>query len=339
MKKTIIILLLVISLCGCQSGPFSGQKQYSESSFNVFDTVTTIIGFDKSEEAFEERTDKLISSLEYYHKLFDIYNDYEGVNNLKTVNDNAGISPVIVDRAIIELLNDCKYYHELTNGKMNPALGSVLVLWHDARDLGIRDPASAALPESAALKEAANHIDFDNVIIDEAASSVYITDPHTRLDVGAVAKGWAVQKIAEQADSGLLISVGGNVCVTGPKNGKDPWIIGIENPREPSENIHTLKVYSGSVVTSGDYHRYFTVDGKKYNHIIDPDTLMPGSYWSSVSVVCDDSALADAMSTALFLLPYEEGLALSEKCNVEVLWIDTNGTEYMTPGFKELIRN
>ena len=109
MKKAIIIFLLILTLCGCEKSPFDGQKQYTANYFNVFDTVTTIIGFDKSEEAFKERADKLISSLEYYHKLFDIYNNYEGVSNLKTVNDNAGISPVTVDSAIIELLNDCKY--------------------------------------------------------------------------------------------------------------------------------------------------------------------------------------------------------------------------------------
>jgi thiamine biosynthesis lipoprotein len=92
------------------------------------------------------------------------------------------------------------------------------------------------------------------------------------------------------------------------------------------------------VVTSGDYQRCYMVDGKIYHHIIDPDTLYPGTHWRSVTIVCDDSGLADALSTALFLLPYEEGLALAERCGAEALWVNEAGEKFYTPGFDELIR-
>ena len=131
--------------------------------------------------------------------------------------------------------------------------------------------------------------------------------------------------------------MGGNVCATGPKQGEHPWVIGIQNP-DGGEYLHTIYVESGCVVTSGDYQRTYTVDGKKYHHIIDPDTRMPADYWRSVTIVCDDSALADALSTALFLLPLEQGRTLAEKCGANVLWIDTEGNEFMTPGFESIIR-
>ena len=92
------------------------------------------------------------------------------------------------------------------------------------------------------------------------------------------------------------------------------------------------------MVTSGDYQRYFVVDGKTYHHIIHPDTLMPSGYWRSVTVVCADSGLADALSTALFLLPYEEGLALAQKCGAEAMWLDKEGNRQYSPGFQKLIR-
>ena len=158
------------------------------------------------------------------------------------------------------------------------------------------------------------------------------------LDVGAIAKGWATQKASEHAPAGMLISVGGNVCATGPKTAEgDPWVIGIQDP-DGGDSIHTIYVTGGAVVTSGDYQRVYYVDGKPYHHIIDPNTRMPAAYWRSVTVVCGDSGLADALSTALFLLPLEDGQALAEQCGAEVLWIDGDGAESMTPGFRDMLR-
>lgn len=212
-------------------------------------------------------------------------------------------------------------------------MGSVLRLWHNARQTG-------TLPQQDALTQAAAHTDFDNVLLDEENATVFITDPHLSLDVGAIAKGWAAQRVAESAPAGMLISIGGNVCVTGPKTTDGaPWTIGIQHPEDAGQYLHTLLITNGAAVTSGDYQRYFTVAGKNYHHIIDPDTQMPATHWCSVTVVCPDSALADALSTALFLLPLEQGQALAASCGVQVLWVDTNGSESMTPGFSSLLRS
>jgi len=337
MKKCCaILLLLAMLLGGCTA---SGPKQYSATYLDLFDTVTTVMGFAETEAEFHQNARKIYESLARYHRLFDIYKEYEGITNLKTVNDNAGIAPVKVDPAIIALLRACKEYCVLTEGKVNAAMGSILRLWHDARSLGLSDPENARLPDAQALAQAAAHISFDSVIIDEAASTVYISDPETSLDVGAVAKGWAAQKVAEQAPAGMLISVGGNVCATGAKdeNGT-PWVIGIQHPEDSGKYLYTIRVTKGAVVTSGDYQRTYTVDGRQYHHIIDPETQMPSEFWRSVTVVCADSALADALSTALFLLPLPEGQTLAEKCSAQALWYDGAGNEYMTPGFRALVQ-
>jgi thiamine biosynthesis lipoprotein len=337
MKRCICFLLaMTLLLAGC-SGQEPERKKYTATFLTLFDTVTSIVGFAESEEAFQETAQQVHDDLLYYHQLFDIYQEYEGIANLKTINDSAAVAPVKTEKAVIDLLLDCKAYYTLTGGKVNAAMGSVLALWHEARNEGIDDPRTARLPDQDALEEASRHTDFDRVIIDEAASTVFITDPDLRLDVGAIAKGWSVQKVCETAPEGLLISVGGNVCATGPKQGEHPWVIGIQNP-DGGDYLHTIYVESGCVVTSGDYQRTYTVEGKQYHHIIDPDTLMPAAYWRSVSIVCQDSALADALSTALFLLPLEDGRALAEKCGADVLWIDTEGNEYMTPGFENIMR-
>ena len=341
MKKLLCLLAafaFLMSGCSAVQGT-SGQKQYTATFLTLFDTVTTIVGRADSEAEFTEKAQSVHDELLEYHQLFDIYNDYEGINNIKTINDSAGVAPVKVDERIIELLLDCKYYCELTGGKVNTAMGSVLKLWHDARSEGMDDPAHATLPDAQALRTASGHTDFDAVILDEEASTVYISDPELRLDVGAIAKGWSVQRVSENAPEGLLISVGGNVCATGPKDeAGTPWVVGIQDPDGGDDYLHTLYVTGGSVVTSGDYQRTYMVEGKLYHHIIDPDTLYPSEYWRSVTIVCPDSGLADALSTALFLLPQEEGQALLEQCGAEAMWVNAGGEIFYSPGLEKFIR-
>ena len=336
--KRLFVLLLALSLLLCGCGTQAEPKQYSATFLTVFDTVTTIVGRDVSEEAFTRKTQAVHDDLLRYHQLFDIYNEYEGLNNLKTVNDHPG-EAVAVDKAIIDLLLDCKAYYELTGGRVNAALGSVLYLWHEAREDGLNDIANAYLPDGDALAEAARHTSWDSVVIDEMNNTVTITDPGLRLDVGAVAKGWSVQRAAENAPEGLLISVGGNVCATGPKDKSGtPWVVGVQDPEVGDNYLHTLYLTKGSMVTSGDYQRAYLVDGEIYHHIIDPDTLYPGRLWRAVTVVCPDSGLADALSTALFLLPMEEGQKLLDQCESYAMWVDAEGNIQYSTGFEELIR-
>jgi thiamine biosynthesis lipoprotein len=339
MKRAICLLVVCLLLCGCASQAVQSEQKIYEATFlELFDTVTVIKGAAESKDAFTEVVYAIRDELQSFHQLFDIYHDYDGFHNLKTVNDMAGISAVEVDRKIIDLLLDCKRYYELTGGKVNVAMGSVLLLWHEARNDGIDDPLNAKLPDEGALQEASAHTNFDAVVIDEAASTVFISDPNVRLDVGAAAKGWATQRVAESAPSGLLISVGGNVCATGPKDHKGtPWVVGIQNPNG-GDYLHTIYVSGGSIVTSGDYQRAYVVEGKVYHHIIDPQTLYPSTYWRSVTIACDDSGLADSLSTALFLLPLDAGQTLLDKCNAEAMWVDADGNQHYSPGFQALIR-
>ena len=339
MKRLLCILCAAaLLLSGCAVAP-PAEKQYTATFLTLFDTVTTIVGRADSQEAFTATAQAVHDQLLDYHRLFDIYNEYEGLVNLKTVNDNAGIAPVQVDGRILRLLADCKEFYKATNGMVNVAMGSVLSLWHEARTAGLNDPLNAKLPNEAALHDAAAHTDLDRVILDMEHSTVYLSDPDLKLDVGAIAKGWATQQVAQNAPAGLLISVGGNVCATGPKdkNGT-PWVVGIQNVDGSEDYLHTLYVSSGCVVTSGDYQRTYMVDGKLYHHIIDPNTLYPSTLWRSVSVVCPDSGAADALSTALFLLPQAAGQALLEQYHAEAMWVDGEGRICYSPGFRDLIR-
>ncbi len=338
-RACLCLLALCLFLTGCTPVLPVQPKQFEASFLDVFDTITYIKGRAESKEAFQTVTDAMHTELLEYHQLFDIYNDYDGINNLKTVNDNAGIAPVPVDERILDLLTDCKTYYDATNGLVNAAMGSVLVLWHEAREAGFHDPVNAYLPDQDALEAAGLHTDLDALVIDAAAGTVYLTDPEARLDVGAIAKGWATQRVCDNAPAGLLVSVGGNVCATGAKDDRGtPWVVGVQDPADSASYLHTLEVTSGSVVTSGSYQRAYAVDGQLYHHIIDPDTLYPSQSWTSVTVYCQDSGLADALSTALFLAPLAEGRTMLEQFDAEAMWVAPDGTITMTDGFEEMIR-
>ncbi len=339
MLRKLLPILLTLCLTGCSVPNTQEKTQYQATFLTLFDTVTTIVGRDENEAALQQKAQEIHDQPLEYHQLFDIYHEYEGINNLKTINDQAGVAPVTVDRRIMSLISDCKQFCQDTQGMVDITMGSVLSLWNRARTDSLDDPSNAHLPDASELTEAARHTGFDRVVIDEVNSTIYLTDPEVRLDVGAVAKGWSVEQVAKNAPSGLLLSVGGNVRATGPKDDAGtPWVVGITDPDDQAKYLHTIYNTDSSVVTSGDYQRYFVVDGVPYHHIIDPETLFPAKRWRSVTIVCPDSGIADALSTALFLLPQEDGQAILDRFHAHAMWVDQHGNRYYSPEFQDLIR-
>ena len=354
MKKTISILLLLASICSVLSA-FSacGNKQNDEKeeyttrsqtvSYAHFNTVTILSSYGAATaEEFAAYVKTVDEMLGHYHKLFDIYYEYAGVNNIKTINKNAGKEPVAVEEELIVFLEYCKELYAVTKGQTNILFGSVLKLWHDARETADETAGyldKSLLPTEDALAEAAKHTSIDLLVIDKEAKTVYISDPAASIDVGAIAKGYAASKVAEKlkadgADA-MALNAGGNIVTIGLKPGNEQWITGIKNPNGTEANslICRVKLGETSLVTSGNYERYFLSDGKIYHHIIDPETRMPAEHFASVSVFTPNGGLADALSTALFCMSYEEGLALIGEINgVEALWVCHDGTIKMTKG-------
>lgn len=328
MKRLLWLIGVLLLLSGCGSG----LQRYEATYWDVFDTVTTVTGYAAGQAEFDAAAREIHDTLLEYHRLYNIYESYDGLRNLKTVNDQAGIGPVPVDERILSLLQFAQTAWTETGGRVNAAMGSVLALWHDAREQALEDPDRAALPDRSALEEAALHTDLSALELDLEAGTAFLTDPDMALDVGALAKGYAVEQVAAAAPDHFLISVGGNVCATGPKPDGTPWTVAVENP-DGGDFLKLLYAEDRSVVTSGDYQRYFELDGARYHHIIDPDTLEPAAYWRSVTVVAESSAAADCLSTALFTLPQAEGQRLLDQWGAEALWIGRDGAQVMSPGF------
>lgn len=299
----VTVLVSVVSLVGC------AEKHRSKTAYECFgDTYFTLHDYSgMKDKDFGELFDKLSSRLEYYGRLFDIYFEYSGINNLRTINLSAG-EPVEVAPEIIELIEHSLKMYSLTEGEVNIALGAVLSLWHEAR-ADKKEP-----PTYSELLKAMEHCDINDIRIDKQTSEVMLLDAEMSLDVGAVAKGFAVEKLAEYASElgakSLVIDVGGNIRTVGKHPKENGWTVYIQNPTTQTGENESIKDVVGAVVTSGDYQRYYIYKGKKYHHIIDKDTLYPSEYFSSVTVVCESSGVADALSTALFCMSYESGVEL-----------------------------
>ena len=408
----ILVLILAITivtvLLGRNNGNAGGTKpdggnagtsdvnkqQYKLQSVNeYFDTISIIIGYEASQSEFTAVSREALNLLGEYHKLFDIYNEYDGMVNLCTLNKvvDGQHQKLKVDRKIIDMLLYAKEMYTLTDGRMNIAMGSVLSIWHDYRDAGSLQPVDARIPPMDMLIEAAKHTNIDDIIIDEENCTVWLADPEMKLDVGAIAKGYSVEMVANMLEkkgkTDYTLNIGGNIRTIGTKANGDRWKTGIENPNYTSEYIEYITLAGEAIVTSGSYQRYYIVftgaqcrecdwsynqsEGipsqgvapgthpselksenrcpvcgskirrvsEEFHHIIDRDTLMPADRgFLSVSVICKDSGLGDGLSTALFCMTLEEGMAFVNSLDgVEVMWVTEDEVKHYSDGFSEYI--
>ncbi|MBO5790601.1 MAG: FAD:protein FMN transferase [Clostridia bacterium] len=334
------LLSLCLSLFACHRNK---TQRFSATTLEYFDTVCVIYGYEKDRAAFNLVADEVFAKLEYYHKLFDIYREYDGITNAATLNHYAGNGEFFeVDKPLYDLLALGKEMYTLTGGAMNIAMGSVLSIWHNYREAGINYPDVAAIPTEAELAAASMHTSIEALELEPNGSLARLADPDASLDFGALAKGYAADLIMrflreEGYENGYAVSLGGNVATLGKRGDEQPFTVGIENPLDAANYVARLSLTNASLVTSGSYQRYYTVNGQTYHHIIDPETLYPADKgYISVSVYCESSALADALSTALFILEQEAGLALIESIEgAEALWLYENGTVARSSGFAQ----
>ena len=352
-----LIFLISVLIFSCFNNK---EKVYTETVDGLFDTVHVISGYDKSEQEFKKKVKFYQEEMEKLHKLYTSYEDFQGINNISTINENAGIKPVKVDRNIIDLLKDTLERNKEISDKVNIAAGNVIDLWDKAKTEG-------KLPEQSELEKMQKCAKTENIVIDEQNSTVFIKEKCTKLNLGAVAKGYAVEQVTKKMEkagmTSFIISAGGNVKVVGKrkipkkeseitdlKSCKDQFCIGIalplyndnkidkSNPYNNGKNDYLAKIATEnmSIVTTGNYQRYFVMDNKVYGQVINLETLKPEDSFASVSVITEDSGLADFMSTTLFLLSYEEGKALIEKMGkkekIDVIWAMKNGDVMSSEG-------
>ncbi|WP_026881504.1 FAD:protein FMN transferase [Clostridium akagii] len=260
---------------------------------------------------------------------------YLSTSEISKLNLEAGKNEVILDEETFEVIKKSKEYSELCHGTFDITAAALVKLW------GIFSK-NQRIPAKEEIENILHLINYKDIILNEEKKSAKLSKAGQKIDLGAIAKGYAADKIIEiykkNAVKSAFINIGGNVLTLGNKPDNSPWLIGIQNPFEPrGKNIGVIKISDETVVTSGDYVRYFKENNIKYHHILDPNTGYPAnSGIISATIIGKNSMEADALSTGIFILGLIDGMELVEKTNgIDAIFITSDKKIYVTHGAKE----
>jgi len=333
--KNKIILILISTLLvsaflgGCKKE--EDKEPLSKTEF-MMDTVMTIKLYDKKDEVILDKSFDRIREIE--DKMSITIED----SDVSKINKNAGKNPVKVDDEVYEILTRAKYFAELTDGAYEPTIGPLVDLWN-IRNEGKNNKHD--IPSKEDIEKALNKVDYKKLELLED-NKVFLKEEGMKLDLGGIAKGYAADEIKkilkENGVNSAIVDLGGNIYAVGSKGQDEYWKIGIQNPQEQRGSyVGIIEVKDSSVVTSGDYERYFEVNGKRYHHIIDSKTGYPSdNELSAISIIAKSSTDSDALSTALFVLGREKSKeVLKELEDIEVLYVTKSDNIYISPGIKD----
>lgn len=315
-----IILVALILL-------FVNNNTYKEYSRNYF-YMDTYINIKVNSVKNKNEMDDIFDDIDYlyssYHKLTDRYNEYEDTVNVYYLNEILSDGENIeIDKRLSDIIEVGIEYYGVTDALFNIASGNLTLVWKNFID------SCDSIPNELNVNVNINDIVLDN--------NVYSKYNSVKLDLGGIAKGYVTELVGNYLeDNGInsyIINAGGNVKV-GKAYNKEHYLVGITDPDNTSTIFTKVNINNMSVVTSGDYQRYCELDGKVYSHIVNPVTKYPSNYMKSVTVISDDSALADVYSTYLYLLSVEEGLEIvNNTSGIEAIWYIDEDNIIRSDGF------
>lgn len=309
--------LLAAALTGC------GQSKEVSQDFYAMDTAMNIRAYGARAQEAVNQCVQAINELEQH-----ISRTRES-SELYALNRAEG-QPVVLSEQTADVLEQALRLAEQTEGCFDPTIAPVTDLW----GIGTED---AAVPAQADIDAALAHVNYADVQLDGTTAAL---PAGTCIDLGGIGKGYAAdltaQLLREAGVQRAVVTLGGNVYVLGEKADGEPWVVGISDPDNPGDYFATLRVSDTSVVTSGDYERYFEQDGVRYCHIFDPETGWPAQTdLRSVTVVSASSTEADAYTTALFVMGYERARAFCEAHGIPAVFVKDDHTVAVTDDLRD----
>lgn len=329
---TVISLLAIFTLAGCQKPVEETPAQSGPVSKTGFllGTVIEITIYDKNDEAI---LDKALARIAEIESKMTINN--ADTSEIIALNNASGVSEVKLSPDTFFVVEKGKEYSARSNGIFDITIGPLVKLWNIGTDY-------AAVPEESKLAEAVKLVGYERLSLDKEKLTAKLADAGMKVDLGAIAKGYAADEVARVlAENGVkhaIINLGGNIMTLGGNPNGNPWKIGIQDPFNPrGEFIGIVPITGQTVVTSGTYERFFEENGKKYHHILDPATGYPTeNNLYSVSIITDKSIDGDGLSTTTLLVGLQEGIKLIESTeNTEAVFITADKKVYVTSGLKD----
>jgi len=313
-----LILLLIIS---CQKK----DALYRKSTI-LMDTLVTITVSSDSPERAESAIDRAFKEIK---RLEGLINFWSPDSEISSINRNAGKSWVRVSPETLELIKLSVFISEKTEGGFDPTIGPVIRLY---------DFKNKKRPSFKEIEDNLRKVDYRKLKIDEKNSSVFLSSKDMSFDTGGIAKGYAAERAVEiLKENGIragLVAVAGDIRAFGIRPDGKPWLIGIRNPRGKAELLGTLEITDEAVSTSGDYERFFIESGRRYHHILDPRTGLPAEGLMSVTVVSNNGAWSDGLSTGIFVMGRERALRLAKELGLGLIIVDSDGNLYITDNLK-----
>lgn len=321
-------LFPVIFLLACSAPPSAYQEQLL-----VFGTVVDISLWGVDKARGRQVVARLAEDFDYMHRAWHAWHPgpLGRINQMLPTGETFSGAP-----SVLPLIKRATELSERSGGLFNPAIGKLIALWGFASD----DPPKGPPPDPAAILALLDqHPSMQDVVVDGV--SLRCSNPAVKLDFGAFAKGYAVDRaietLREMGIDNAIVNAGGDLRAIG-RHGERAWRVGIRHPRGPGILASVEVSGDESVFTSGDYERYFDWEGVRYDHIIDPRSGYPTQGVSSVTVFAREADLADATATALTVAGPKDWLPVARAMGVTgVMLVDTEGTVHMTPGLKERI--
>jgi FAD:protein FMN transferase len=320
-----LLLFLCLLLGSCSSNKLSTYQK----SKPLMDTFVTITVLADSQETAEKAIESSFDVIEKYGNLINFFSDK---SELSAINRSAGMHEVRVSPETLDTIEKAVFVSEKSGGAFDPTIGPEIRLW---------DFIKKVKPSDLEIKKNLPLVNYKNIAIDKGKSTVFLKRKDMLLDLGGIAKGYAadlaVQALKNQGIRAGLVAIAGDIKAFGLKPDNKPWVVGIKNPRQKSsedEIIAKVSLSDKAISTSGDYERYFIMDGQRFHHLLVPATGQPANSCQGVSVIADKGVMTDGFDNALFILGPEKGLELAGKMGLDAMIIDNKGAIYTTPGLQ-----
>ena len=282
-------------------------------------------------ELWSEHTDTarhaIKAVIDEMHRIDQLMSPYKETSELSYINREAASSPLAISTELFQLIQQAEKISQISNGAFDISFASIGHLYNYRKNIK---------PDTTIINQQLTAVNYKNIILNQEKQTLHFNQPQMRIDLGGIAKGYAVDKAIEILQKNkiktAMVSAGGDSRILGDRKGR-PWMIGIRHPREEGKSRVVLPLSSVAVSTSGDYERFFIDQGKRYHHIISPQTGKPADKSQSVTILGPEATITDALSTTVFILGYKKGIALINRLvDYDAIIIDDKGQLHYSDG-------